>query len=215
MNKKWHNLPRITAALLLISTIVGTIYLYQYAPVRANTIGNVTIRTGPTTHLVLNGNQFDCPNPDGDDRTLTCSVLLEGKTLEMQLNTTQGVGSTITGCETRFGGLAVACQGTYSMRYGGPIVVLGDTLGISDARYTQLRQLHWRDQLSESTWLRTTFILVVLLTLNIGILLWQTLSEREMKLKWQTAVTLIGSLGMFLFLRLSTTFILLFQGWID
>ncbi len=215
MNKQWHNLPRITAVLLLISAIVGTLYLYQYAPTRANTIGNVTIRTGQTNHLIINGNQFSCGNPDGDNRTLTCSVQLEGQALEMKLNTTQGIGSTITDCETRFGGLTVACQGSYSMRYRGPIVIVEDTLGISEARYSQLRQLHWRDQLSERTWLQITLLFVILFTLNIGVLLWQALSEREMKLKWQTAVTLIGSVGIFLFLRLSSTVILLFQGWID
>ncbi|MAU01110.1 MAG: hypothetical protein CL608_28525 [Anaerolineaceae bacterium] len=215
MNKQWHNLPRITAVLLLLSALFGSIYLYQDAPARADTIGNVTIRTGQTNHLVLNGNQFNCPNADGDARTLTCSVLLEDKKLEMKLTTTQGTGSTITKCETRFGGQAVTCRGTYSMRYRGPIVVVEETLGISEARYQELRQLHWRDQLPESTWLHATLIFVILLALNVGILLWQVLSDQAMKPKWRTAVTLLGSLGVFWFLRLSSTIMLLFQGWID
>ena len=215
MKKKWHILPRLTAVLLLISAIISTIYLYQYAPARAGTIGNATIRTGQTNHLVLNGNQFNCPNTDEDSSTLTCSVLLEDKAVEMQLTTTQGIGSTITSCEASFNGQAVACRGNYSMRYWGPIVILEETLGISEARYAQLRQLHWHDQLSEKTWLQATLIFAILFTLNIAILLWQTFAKREMKLKWQTAVTLSGSLGIFLFLRLSSFIILLFQGWID
>lgn len=215
MNKKWHNLPRITAVLLLISAFIGTLYLSHYAPTRADTIGNVTIRTEQTTHLVLNGNQFNCPITDGNERALTCSVLLEGQLLEMKLTTTQGIGSTITNCEARFGGQTVVCQGSYSMRYRGPIVVVEETLGISEARYTQLRRLHWRDQWSERTWIQATLIFVILLALNAGILLWQTLSEQELKLKWQIVVTVMGSLGVFLFLRLSSAIILLSQGWID
>lgn len=215
MKKKWYNLPRITLVLLLLGTTIGTLYLYHHAPARANNIGNATIRTGQTTHLVLNGNQFHCPNSDGDLRTLTCSVDLEGKLLEMALSTTQGTGSTITSCEARYGGLTVACRGDYSMRYRGPIVIVEEALGISEARYDQLRQLHWLDQLSERTWLRFTLFFVSLLALNVAILLWQILAEREMKLKWQTAVTIFGSLTIFLFLRASSTMILLFQGWID
>jgi len=215
MKKKWYNLPRITLVLLLFSTMIGTLYLYQYAPARANTIGNATIQTGQTTHLVLNGNQFHCPNTDSDLRTLSCTIELEGKPLEMALNTTQGIGSTITSCETRYGGLSVACRGSYTMRYGGPIVIIEETLGISEARYGQLRQHHWVDQLNERTWLRLTLFLVSLLALNGAILLWQMLSDRNVKPKWQTAVTVFGSFTIFLFLRASSAIILLFQGWID
>lgn len=216
MRHKWHNIPRFTAVLLLLIAVIGAIYLYLNAPASVTEgIGNATIRTEQITHLVLSGNQFTCPDHDGDKRSLTCTVLLEGKTLEMQLNTTKGAGTTITSCSAHFGGTSVACQGSYSMRYWAPIIILEDTLGISDNRFSQLRWLYWRDQLSEATWLRITLVFASLLALNVTTLLWQSLSEREMKLKWRTAVTLVGSLATFLLLQLSSTIILLFQGWID
>lgn len=215
MNRKWNNLPRFTAVLLLIVTVIGIVYLYQQAPSRADDIGNVTIRTQKTTHLVLNGNQFNCPNPDGDERTLTCSVLLENQTLAMQLTTTQGVGSTITDCNVTFGGRTIACRGDYSMRYWGPIVIIEETLNISPDRFAELRQIHWPDQLSEAAWLRITLLFISLLVLNAAVLLWQALSDREVRPGWRAAVTVFGSAGFFLFFRLSSTVILLFQGWID
>jgi hypothetical protein len=215
MNKKWYNLPRITAVFLLLITLTSTIYLYQFAPARANNIGNATIRTQDTTHLVLNGNQFNCTNPDNDARTLSCSVMLEGRKLAMELTTTQGAGSTIRDCAASFGGRSVTCQGNYSMRYRGPIVIVQETLGISQERFEQLRRTHWLDQVSETVWLRLTLVFVLLLALNGAALLWQWLSEKEMKRQWQTAVTIMGSLAVFFVLRISSTLLLLFQGWID
>ena len=215
MNKKWYNLPRITAVFLVIISLFSIIYFYQHAPARASDIGNATFRPEGSTQLVLNGNQFDCFNADDDARTLTCSVQLEGQTLAMALTTTQGTGSTITRCDATFGGRSVACRGDYSMRYRGPIVVIEDALGISPERFSQLRQIHWLDQLSESTWLRLTTIFGLLLALNTAMLLWQVLSDREIRVQWRTAVTVIGTFSFFLFLRLSSTILLLFQGWID
>ena len=216
MKLKSLHFPRYTAVILLLIIASSIISLNYHAPAQvAADIGNVTIYSDQTTHLRISGNNFTCPNLDADETTLTCSIEIVGERLDMQLNTSQGFGSSITGCTAQFGEKPIPCKGSYSSRYRSPAVILEDTLGMSEAQLGQLRLQHWQDQLTEAAWLRVALIAVSLLVINFAILLWQSLSKRNMELKWQTAVTSISGFVLFIVLQLSSIFILLSQGWFD
>lgn len=133
------------------------------------------LRTDFTDYFRMAGSAFTC-EPDSGTHW-ACSVMLEGKPLEMVVSYQMSPSIMLTGCSVIYDGNPVACQFTLGNGRSA-VLIVDDDLGISKARMAEIRAENPILYLSESFWLSAGFAVAAILAFLVVLIL-LTIFNRE------------------------------------
>lgn len=168
----------------LILLVMGGFYLFlrPFSPSAVdNHIYSIKFIAEPySKRYQIQGDRLAC-QPQATPLTVRCGTTFEGQPLEVEVRFQNAEQRFAESCRASYAGQAIACQPSFAYENPASSVLIRDSLGVSAARFAELRQESWWLYWDEGRWL--TAVRPLALLVAVGTAVWHHWRSRHVRLR--------------------------------